>query len=156
MNIRSLESIDYEIIAPVVDEWWGGRSVRQLLSRLFFEHFQSTSFTLMEENKLRGFLIGFISQSLPHVSYIHFVCVAPEHRGTGCGRELYRQFFTTVVALGCTEVRCITSPVNVTSIAFHQRMGFQIISKDGEQNGFSVTFNHAGEGQHRVVFRKFL
>jgi len=64
MKIRHLESVDFDIISPVVDEWWGGRAVRHLLTRLFFEHFKPTSFTL-EEEKLVGFLIGFQSPSYP-------------------------------------------------------------------------------------------
>ena len=156
MSIRLLESGDYELIAPLVDEWWGGRPVRQLLPRLFFEHFQPTSFAMLEGNMLQGFLVGFRSQSQSHVSYIHFVGAAPQCRGKGYGRQLYTHFFDTVTSLGCSEVQCITSPVNTASIAFHHHMGFDIISKDGEQNGVPVTFNHAGEGQHRVVFRKLL
>lgn len=46
MNIRHLKYADFDAISPVVDEWWGGRLVRGLLPRLFFEHFQPTSFAI--------------------------------------------------------------------------------------------------------------
>jgi len=154
--MRPLESADYDLIAPVIDEWWGGRPVRQLMPRLFFEHFSSASFVIADADQVSAFLIGFRSQSQAHVAYIHFVGVAPSCRGRGLGRSLYHAFFERVSAMGCTEVHCITSPVNSGSIAFHQRMGFGLLRTGAEQDGIPVSLNHAGEGQHRVLFRKSL
>lgn len=156
MNIRPLESGDFDVISPVVDEWWGGRPVRGLLPRLFFEHFQPTSFALLENQELLGFLVGFRSQSAPAVAYVHFVGVHPTARGKGYGRLLYQRFFAAASALGCTEVRAITSPVNEASIHFHRRLGFQILPGTGNVNGFPVCLDHAAPGQHRVLFSKQL
>lgn len=154
MQIRPLVSADHEVLSPVVDEWWGGRPVRHLVHRLFFEHFSSTSFAGVEAGELVAFLIGFRSQSQPHAAYIHFVGVAPSRRGQGHGRLLYSTFFERLAALGCTEVHAITSPVNAGSIAFHRSMGFSIVQTGTEQDGIPVCLHHAGEGQHRVLFRR--
>ena len=156
MYLRPLKSSDYEPISSVVDEWWGGRPVRQLLPRLFFEHFSPTSLALVDGEEIQAFLVGLRSQSDPEVAYIHFVGVSPQCRGKGYGRLLYSRFFEIVMSIGCSEVHCITSPVNGDSIAFHQRMGFRIVNADGEQDGIPVTRDHAGEGKHRVQFRKVL
>ena len=47
-QIRNAEPSDYERISPLVDDWWGGRQMRALLPRLFFEHFRETSFVAEE------------------------------------------------------------------------------------------------------------
>ena len=156
MEIRSLTTSDYEFISPIVDQWWGGRPVRQMLPRLFFEHFSTTSFILLEGMEIQAFLVGFQSQSHPTTAYIHFVGVSPASRGNGYGRTLYQHFFERVRSLGCTTVECITSPINGDSISFHRRLGFSIVNAGGEQNGISVSVNYAGEGQHRVLFVKTL
>ena len=156
MNIRYLESADFDVISPVIDEWWGGRPVRGLLPRLFFEHFRPTSFALCEDGALVGFLVGFQSQSAPSVGYVHFIGVHPALRGSGYGRSLYQAFFAAAASLGCTEVRAITSPVNESSIQFHQRLGFQILPGTGQVNGYAVCLDHAAPGQHRVLFSKQL
>src|SRR5688572_3506176 len=62
MHIRALHPSDYALLSPVLDEWWGGRSVGGLLPRLFFEHFGSTSCVLEEDGAIKGFLVGFVSQ----------------------------------------------------------------------------------------------
>lgn len=155
-SIRPLAPEDYELVTAIIDEWWGGRPVRTLLPRLFFEHFNSTSFAVGATGTIQAFLIGFISQSYPGVAYVHFVGVNPVMRTFGLGRALYERFFRVVRALGCTEVQCITSPINTDSIEFHQKMGFVLLSGSGEISGVPVTLNHAGEGQHRVRFRKSL
>ena len=156
MLIRHLEGSDYDIVAPIVDEWWGGRPIRALLPRLFFEHFRSTSFAIDADGELRAFLVGFRSQTNASTAYIHFVGVHPETRAAGLGRRLYQHFFDVVQRLGCDEVRCITSPINKGSIAFHQHLGFEVLSGDGEVDGIPVMLHHGGEGQHRVLFRKSL
>src|SRR5947209_3391836 len=35
-SIRPIQVSDYDVVSPVIDEWWGGRPVRVLLPRLFF------------------------------------------------------------------------------------------------------------------------
>lgn len=74
MNIvlRNLTEADYRLVVGIVDEWWGGRPVAGLLPRLFFSHFQPTSFVAETERELAGFLIGFVSQTDPQQAYIHF------------------------------------------------------------------------------------
>jgi len=156
MNIRPLEPTDFDVISPVIDEWWGGRPVRGLLPRLFFEHFQTTSFALTDEQDLAGFLVGFRSQSFPSVAYVHFLGIRPDVRMKGYGRLLYERFFSATSSLGCTEVRAITSPANESSTRFHLRLGFRLLPGDGEVGGFPVSLDHGGPGLHRVLFSKQL
>jgi GNAT superfamily N-acetyltransferase len=154
--IRPLAPVDCEYITTVIDDWWGGRQVRANIPRLFFEHFNTTSFAIGPIGKPEAFLIGFVSQSQPHLAYIHFVGVDPTARKHGLGRRLYERFFELARTKGCTEIQCITSPVNTGSIAFHRRMGFSLLEGTGVVDGFPVTLNHAGEGQHRVRFQRLL
>ncbi|MBI5716040.1 MAG: GNAT family N-acetyltransferase, partial [Chloroflexi bacterium] len=84
--------------------------------------------------ELIAFLIGFMSQSQPRVAYIHFVGVHPEHRKCGLGKYLYERFFAVARSRGAHEVHCITAAVNMGSIAFHKRMGFEV--EEGEMMRF--------------------
>ena len=125
-TIRNAEPSDYDRISPLVDDWWDGRPMRALLPRLFFEHFRETSFVAEEDGEVVGFLNGFLSQTFPNEAYIHFVGVRPDRRGTGLARELYERFFAVARERRRTLVRCITSPVNEGSIAFHRALGFAV------------------------------
>jgi GrpB-like predicted nucleotidyltransferase (UPF0157 family)/predicted GNAT superfamily acetyltransferase len=150
--IRKLRPADYPVVLSVIDDWWGGRHMADMLPRLFFEHFTHTSFAAERDGELSGFLAGFRSQSRPAEAYIHFVGVAPDERGSGLGRRLYERFFSTVQAQGCTVVRSVTAPVNEGSIRFHQRMGFSIEPGDARIGDVAVTTNYDGPGQDRVRF----
>jgi ribosomal protein S18 acetylase RimI-like enzyme len=156
MNIRPISERDHAPIIAVVNDWWGGRQMTGLLPRLFFAHFQNTSFAIEDDQQLIAFLIGFVSQTNPRQAYIHFVGIHPEFRKHGLGRQLYELFFETVRAQGCDSVRCITAPVNSGSIAFHQCMGFQIEKSDQERDGVPFTAGYDGPGQDRVLFVKTL
>jgi ribosomal protein S18 acetylase RimI-like enzyme len=156
ITLRHVLPEDHAYITGVVDDWWDGRPVRGLLPRLFFEHFNDTSFVLERDSQLLAFLVGFKSQSRPTIAYIHFAGVRPDQRGGGLGRRLYQHFIAAMQSRGCETFKCITSPVNSGSIEFHRKMGFDIDPGTGEVAGIPVTLNHSGQGQHRVQFTKTL
>jgi ribosomal protein S18 acetylase RimI-like enzyme len=156
MNLRQVLESDYIPVITVIDDWWGGRHMADMLPKLFFQHFQDTSFIAEQDNEIVGFLIGFVSQTHPTESYIHFIGVHPEHRKDGIAKLLYQMFFDKVQDKGCKIVRCVTSPVNKTSIAFHTRMGFQIVKGTSEVDSVPVTVDYDGKGQDRVLFVKKL
>ncbi len=99
LEIRHANPSDYGRVIQHVNAWWGGRDMAPMLPKLFFLHFEGTSFVAEDdEGKLVAFLIGFLSQTDPEEAYIHFVGVAPDQRGSGIGRELYERFFAVVAA----------------------------------------------------------
>jgi predicted GNAT superfamily acetyltransferase len=147
LNIRPAEPTDHARVAAVIDDWWGGRRMRDMLPRLFFTHFRDTSFVAEEDGELAGFLCGFLSQTYPDQAYVHFVGVSPAHRGAGLARELYERFFTAARAAGRTSVHCVTSPQNAGSVAFHGRLGFEV---EAEVEGYD------GFGESRVLLARAL
>ena len=152
VRIRPIRPSDYRTVISVIDDWWGGRHMADMLPRLFFEHFTDTSFAAERNGELAGFLVGFRSQSRPGEAYIHFVGVNPGERGHGLGRQLYECFFEAARAGGCGRVRAVTSPVNRGSVAFHRRMGFDIEPGEAGPDGIAVAAGYDGEGQDRVRF----
>ena len=158
VRVRNLTEGDYTAVISVVNEWWGGRPMAEMLPRLFFQHFRDTSFVAEGSGSpaLVGFLVGLVSQSRPEEAFVHFVGVEPSYRHRGIARELYEKFFDSVRVRGCRRVKCVTSPGNAGSIAFHLRMGFQIEPGDATEGAVSVTANYDGRGHARVRFLKEL
>lgn len=157
MNIiRHLEPSDYPPIIAVVDEWWGGRKMADMLPKLFFVHFRSTSFVAENNAEIVGFVIGFVSHTFPEEAYIHFVGVHPKFRKVGLAGTLYKNFFVAVRRFGCRSVRCVTSPINKGSIHFHRRMGFTAQDSEKMIDGLPVVEGYDGKGQDRVLFFKIL
>lgn len=147
---------DHARIAPLLGGWWGGRDMAALLPRLFFQFFTGTSLVVDDaDGSVAGFVVAFVSADDPAVGYIHFVGVAPSQRGSGLGRELYERTFETLRANGCRVVKCVTSPVNTGSIAFHGSMGFRQTLPPGAvppSEGPLVWPDYDAEGEPRVVF----
>lgn len=150
--MRSAQPDDHARVMRVIDDWWGGRQMAQLLPRLFFEHFADSSFVAEDTHGLAGFLCGLLSQSRPGEAYIHFVGVRPDLRSGGLGRGLYEAFFAAASLRGAREVRCVTSIVNRSSVAFHQRLGFALVRGDREIDGIAVHTGHDGRGGAEVLF----
>jgi GNAT superfamily N-acetyltransferase len=156
VTIRAIRPSDYRPVISVIDDWWGGRHMADMLPRLFFEHFCDSSFAAEHDGDLAGFLVGLRSQSRPAEAYIHFVGVRPGERGRGLGRQLYERFFAAVRARDCHLVRAVTSPVNSASVRFHQQLGFAIEPGDTQAGGVQVAAGYDGAGQDRVRFIKHL
>ena len=148
IEIRHARPSDYGRGIGRINVWWGGRDMAPMLPKLFFLHFEGTSFVAEDEKgDLTGFLCGFLSQTDEDEAYIHFVGVTPDHRGEGLGRALYERFFDEVRAHGRTVVRCVTSPVNQSSVAFHEALGFEMDR---------VVEDYDGPGEDRVLLVKRL
>ena len=119
-----------------------------MLPKLFFIHFEGTSFVAEgDDGELLGFVCGFLSQTVDDEAYIHFVGIDPELRGTGLGSALYERFFEEARTNGRSVVRCVTSPVNQRSVAFHESLGFEVER---------VVEDYDGPGEDRVLLVKRL
>ena len=155
IRFRTPTEHDHAVISPLLNSWWGGREMRDLLPRLFFQHFTGTSsIAETEEGALAGFIIAFVSQDRPSEGYIHFVGVDPALRGSGVGASLYEHTFAVLAAHGCTVVKAVTAPVNTGSIAFHASMGFEVIPDP--TTGERWWHDYDGSGSDRVVFSRSL
>jgi ribosomal protein S18 acetylase RimI-like enzyme len=144
---------DHVDVLAGLDTWWddgspASRSNRAaLVPRLFFQHFTDTSLVVVDEDRLVGFLIGFLSQSKADEAYIHFVGIEPGYRGRGLGAELYERFFAITRQHRRHMVRAITSASNDGSQSFHRRMGFSVSDP--------IT-NYDGRGGTHVLFAREL
>jgi ribosomal protein S18 acetylase RimI-like enzyme len=156
MLIRHLQEEDYHHIITVMDDWWGGRAMSEMLAKLFFTHFRDTSFIAEEDGEIIGFLIGFLSQTYPDEAYVHFLGVHPNHRKQRVALTLYEHFFDAVRQRGRRTVRLITSTVNKQSIAFHTHIGFEIEPQETKIDGIPFYPNYDGPGKDRVLFIKRL
>lgn len=153
MKIRNALPSDHSRIISVMKDWWGGRDLRKALPKLFLTHFCNTSFLVEKEDELVAFLVGFFSQSMPTHAYIHFAGVHPEFQKTGIGTTLYHKFFQKCLENDRTIVQSCTSPVNKGSIAFHQKMGFEIVEGNGDIQGIPVFLDYNYPGDTKVLFK---
>ncbi|MGG1572080.1 GNAT family N-acetyltransferase [Fictibacillus sp. NRS-1165] len=74
-----------------------------------------------KDGKVIGFIVGFLSHTRQTEAYIHFVGIHPSCRKQDLGKQIYQQFIQAVTQKGCKIIRCVTSPVNKGSIAFHAK-----------------------------------
>ncbi|MEG0298201.1 MAG: GNAT family N-acetyltransferase [Aurantimicrobium sp.] len=154
-KVAQLHDDDFPYISQRLDSWWGGRNMAAMLPRLWFKDFSRTSFVIKNPagNPI-AFLVGYISPQDPAKGYVHFIGVDPDYRKAGLGRKLYENFSAKVEALGVTRIEAVTSPVNTTSLGFHESLGFMARQSDGayvypSQSEPLIDFD--GTGEDRVL-----
>ncbi len=126
MRVRNIQGEDYVKIHSVLNEWWGGRDMAAMLPKLFFVHFQETSFIIEEDGETLGFLCGFFSQTHKEEAYVHFIGVNPKYRRKGIASTLYSYFFDVTRASNRKVVKAITSPVNKNRYYFIKKSAFEL------------------------------
>jgi predicted GNAT superfamily acetyltransferase len=143
VEIRHAQPSDYGRVIQHVNAWWGGREMAPMLPKLFFLHFEATSFVAeRKDGTIAGFICGFLSQTRDDEAYVHFVGVAPGERGSGLGRALHERLAAVAREHGRSVIRCVTGPGNEDSIAFHRALGFTV---DRQVQDYD------GPGQDRVL-----
>ena len=155
LAFRHPTEADHARIVGLVDEWWGGRRMRALLPRLWFQHFAGTSWIAeAPDGRLAGFVVAFISQDDPTTGYVHMIAADPNTRRGGIGRALYERVFDDLRARGVRQVIAITWPGNRQSVSFHRAIGFRVDDGPGTQNlyGTPAYADYDGDGDDRVVF----
>ena len=155
LTFRHPTEADHPRIVGLVDEWWGGRRMRSLLPRLWFQHFAGTSWIAeASDGRVQGFVVAFISQDDPTSGYVHMIAAEPNHRRGGIGRALYERVFEDLSARGVRRVTAVTWPGNRQSVAFHRAIGFRVDDGPGTQNlyGTPAYADYDGDGDDRVVF----
>jgi ribosomal protein S18 acetylase RimI-like enzyme len=134
VTFRRPTEADYPAIIRVIDDWWGGRNLSQLLPRLWLQHFTGTSWLAeTPDGRIAGFLVGFLSPDHPDTAYCHMIATNPNLRQRGLGRALYERFFADARAAGRSVVNAVTWPGNRVSIAFHRAIGFDVAEGPGSQ-----------------------
>jgi ribosomal protein S18 acetylase RimI-like enzyme len=156
VTIRPAMPHDWERVMAIMVEWWGGRDLRPLLPRIFFEHFRGTSLIVEHEDELVAFLVGFLCPTHDGEAYVHFVGVHPAWRKAGLGRDLYERFERIARLAGRDVIRAVTSPVNKASIAFHERLGFSLVAGDAEVDGVPVHLDQGWTDDGVVKFERRL
>jgi ribosomal protein S18 acetylase RimI-like enzyme len=159
IRLRRPTEADHARLVDLVDEWWAGRQIHQLLPRLWFQHFTGTSWIAEgDDGRLLGFLIGFVSPDDPSTAYVHMVGTDPNRRRRGLGRELYERFAADVAERGVRRLMAVTWPANRVSVAFHVGLGFEPVRGPGTQNlyGTPAFADYDGDGEDRVVFERRL
>lgn len=159
VRFRRPTEADHGAVVGVVDEWWGGRRLHDLLPRLWFQHFTGTSWIAeTDDGSLAGFLVGFVSPDDPRLAYVHMIATDPNRRRKGLGADLYRQFLDDVRSRGVEEVQAITWPGNRASVGFHLALGFEPVRGPGARNLYGTTAfpDYDYPGEDRVLFRRAL
>ncbi len=155
--LRRPVEADHRRVVAVVDEWWGGRRLHDLLPRLWFQHFTGTSWIAdTEDGRLAGFLVGYVSPDDPSLGYVHMVATNPNLRKRGLGRALYDAFFADVAGRGVRSVRAITWPGNRVSLGFHRAIGFRVTEGTGTMPMYGVVAypDYDADGEDRVVLER--
>jgi ribosomal protein S18 acetylase RimI-like enzyme len=152
MEICNCTKDDFDQIISDIKEFWGNDRTLPYHHHLLIYEFGNSAFVIRESNKVIAYLCGFLSQTGPE-AYVHLIGVRNTHRRQGLGQRLYEHFIGYARSHGCNRIRAITTPENLTSIAFHKSIGMKLTGEPNK-DGIAVIKDYRGPGADRVVFER--
>jgi GNAT superfamily N-acetyltransferase len=152
MEISLCTKADFDQILRDVADFWGDKRTLAIHHPMFLYEFGNSAYVMKEGDLVVGYLFGVLSQT-ETIAYVHLLSVRRSHQRQGIARRLYEHFIDFARENGCEEIKAITSPNNKISVAFHRRMGMELLGEQGEE-GIPVMKNYSGPGIHRVIFYK--
>jgi ribosomal protein S18 acetylase RimI-like enzyme len=151
MEVTKCTKADLDQIITEINDFWGTDRTLHLHHPMLIYEFGNSAYVLKKADKVVAYLFGFLSQTGP-VGYVHLIGVRKMHRRRGLGRTLYSHFAEFARKNGCKTIKAITTPSNVTSIAFHKSIGMEPV-RDSHIEGIPIISDYSGPGADRVVFQ---
>ncbi len=145
---------DFLEILTDLEDFWESDRARAVHHPMFVHEFGDTAWVVRDNGRVVAYLFAFWSQTEP-VGYIHLVGVRRAYQRRGIGRWLYEHFEARAREHGCVRLKALTPPINLDSIAFHERLGFTMLGEPND-SGIPVVEDYFGPGIPRVVFEKRL
>jgi len=154
MNINQMQLEDFFEIKQSLQQFWHERHqyFEPYHRPILFYEFGDTAYVIKEKGEVVAYLFGLLSQTIK-TAYVHLIAVKSDCQKHGYGRSLYDHFIAFAKIRGYTKVKAITSPKNIVSVKFHQKIGMMLLG-DVNPEGIPVVKDYAGPGEDRVVFEK--
>jgi ribosomal protein S18 acetylase RimI-like enzyme len=150
VEITQCTKADFDQILRDIVDFWGSDRTLPLHHPFLIHEFGDTAFVMKEDGTVVAYLFGFFSPTEP-VAYVHLIGVRRSRQREGLGSHLYAHFMNLARARKCTAMKAVTTPDNAQSIAFHRRLGMQLLGEPNER-GIPVVRDYRGPGEDRVVF----
>jgi len=121
---------------------------------IMIRYFGNTFFILKDENRIVGFVWGFVSQTDHEVLFLWQIGVAESHRGTKAVRQLMDKFIEAARENNCRKVHATVETENIASCKLFEKMRFRNISSGDTliENGRKATINYYGSGTNQVLY----
>jgi ribosomal protein S18 acetylase RimI-like enzyme len=156
VKTRNARDQDFMKCVEIIKLAWPGFAERESVYHVFCKYFSTTSFVAESDQKIVGFLLGFLSQTEGHTAYIHLVATHPKYQRKGIARRLYERFFEAARMSGRNRVNLNVSPDNLVSLEFHKSLGFHPVLT-GETvivGGVEAAKDYNGPNNHMVPFER--
>ncbi|MET9252602.1 N-acetyltransferase [Streptomyces sp. NPDC003717] len=139
-DLPELRRLDAEVFQEFA---YPGFLLRQLFD-MYAEHF-----LVLDEGggRLRGYVLAG-TRALGRDSWILGLCVTPDRRRLGLGRELMTEVLARLELAGVDTVRLTVEPANRVAIALYDSLGFTAEHPDA-----GLRPHYFGPGKHRRILR---
>jgi len=156
LKIRNVREEDFIKIAELARKCNPMATERNSIYHIFTKFFSGTSFVAEENQRIIGFLLGFLSQDNPEEAYIHLLCVHPNFRRNSIASNLLEKFINGVKKKKIRRISLITKPINKRAISFYEKHGFKNYKRAGTYKigDINVFKDYNGKGEDMVLFEK--
>jgi ribosomal protein S18 acetylase RimI-like enzyme len=157
LRFRRPTEADHRRLIDLVDDWFGGRRVRDEFARFWFRDFSSTSWLAeTTDGEIAGILLGYRSPDDPATAVVHLLAVNPNLRRRGIGRALVETFAADLRERGAERLVVVVRPDEPIAVRFLRALGFEPDRGPGTMllYGTPAYPDYERGGEDRAIFRR--
>ncbi len=122
--------------------------------RIMIEYFGNSFFVMRNEEKIAGFVWGFVSQTNRDIFFLWQIGVSKEYRGKNVAKKLIEKLIASAGELRVKKIHATVETGNIASCRMFEKQGFNNISKGltTVENGRQAIVNYYGSGTNQVLY----
>lgn len=160
MRIRNPKESEFETVYQFVSKCKPLERHSVHFYKIMLRYFGDTSFVAMDKGKIRGFVLGFVSQTQKKTFFLWQIGISPAMQGKGIGQRLLEAIERRIKNKSIKRIELTVDPKNKPSQRLFEKNGYSVISQKEDQiikiKNKKAVKNYYGPGAHFILYEKIL
>lgn len=158
VSLRKAKQTDFMAVHKFVSSCEPLEKYPEHIYKIILRYFGNTCFIAEYDNKIVGFVMGFISQVDKNTYFLWQIGVSPHLQGEGIGTKILTTVEQELKKLNCKRVEVTVDPENISSQKLFEKLNyFNISEKEGEtikvEDNIAVK-DYYKPGRHFILYEK--
>lgn len=154
MTITTPSNDDFIEIQKLIGELKGLVQHPVHFYKIMIHYFGNSFFIIKKDDKIIGFVWGFVSQTNKDILFLWQIGVIKEFRGKNIAQKLVERFIEYAKDNNCKKVHATVETGNIASWKMFEKMGFKNVSMGNTivENEKKAIVNYYGSGTNQILY----
>lgn len=158
MKIRKATQDDFLKVHKFTAECPPLENYPEHVYKIILRYFGDYCFIAEENEKIIGFAMGIVPQSVSHTYFLWDIGIDPSYQRQGIGMAILKEIENELEKLGFIRIEVTIDPINTSSQKLFEKMGYKNISRKERKiinaHGNIAIRDYYSPGRHFMLYEK--